>query len=940
MSREPEIDEGILRELTAPDRKVAARFGCGCLAIALVAVLVLASVVPYTDYLWFVHDAKRPEVFSLAYATRGQLFAIAFVVATFFLYWNLRRAASVMAVYAHQPETPGQLMVANALAWIQGRSSWFLKLLAVAIGALFGLAFSSEWLTYLTSRHAVAFGKADPTFGLDLSFFVFRLPWWLAIGNFATALLLLAFGLVLAVVGGLQGLASLARAQVVSPRVYRQILVLGGILLASIAANLWLRRFEVGLASNPQFTGAGFAGVQRMVAQTLASLLFLVAGLLALASSFLRLQPRLPLAAAGVAALFWLLGVGVYPNLVQSFRVEPDKLRVEGPYARHAIAMTRYAYGLDRIELIDNPVEDAPKPSEVRDAGETLANMRLWDPDVLRQSLDGLQGLKPYYVFHDVDIDRYEVGGKVKSLMVAPRDIAISGLSPSSRTWVNERLQYTHGFGVVMTPVNTATDIGQPSFLVRDIPPVFPSELRVDEPRIYYSDFRTVGRRTTEEYAIVRTRVPEFDFPAEGAERSHRWTGNGGTPVGGLLSRLAFSIRLGDGNLLISSNILPESRILIRRNVLERASLMFPFLQFDGDPYIVLFQGRLIWILDAYTTTDKVPYSARLQGGARSLNYIRNSVKVTVDAYSGETRAFAVDSKDPILQTFRRIYPRLIEDKEAVPKGLERHFRYPEDLFMLQAFQLTQYHVTDPTAFLNNEDAWDMPVERGPSGDSEPMRAYYVQMRVPGEKRTAFLLILPFTPRQKINMSGWLAAHCDPEDYGRLVLVRFPRGSNMPGPAQMEAIFNQDRTIADINRQLNNDQSRIVPGNLLVVPIGNSVLYVKPLFLQSRSAGIQAVPELKKVILALKAKVVVGDTYEEALRLLFGEKPSATVAPKPTGSSEAPPPDPDASRALELFEQAESALRNADFAGYGELQRQLRAVLQRMAGRAAGEGQR
>ncbi|MFN3683330.1 MAG: UPF0182 family protein [Fimbriimonadaceae bacterium] len=942
MNREPEIDEGILRELSGPDRSTAARFGCGCLGAALLAIFLLGSVVPYTDYLWFAHDVRRPEVFTLAYATRGQLFSIAFVVAVAVLYLNLRRATSVVALYAEQPETPGQLMVANALSWVQSRSGWFLKVVSIVLAFFYTLAFSGEWLTFLAARNAEPFGKADPIFGLDLSFFVFRLPWLLAIGNWLTSILILTFLLVLALFASLQGLASLARAQVASPRIYTQVLALASATLLSFAWGLWLRRFEVGLADNPQFTGAGYAGVQQMGAQTIAAVLFAIAGALTLISAGAKLGLRAPIAATSVAFVFWVLGVGIYPNIVQSFRVEPDKLRVEGPFASRAIEMTRFAYGLDKIELRDLPVADAPTPREIADASETLENMRLWDPDVLRQSLDGLQGLKPYYVFHDVDIDRYTVGGKPKSLMVAARDIEISGLSPSSRTWVNERLQYTHGFGVVMTPVNTANEIGQPAFLVKDIPPTYPPDLRIDEPRIYFSDFRTNSRMPTEEYAIVGTKVAEFDFPSEGTEKNHRWKGDGGTPVGGLLSRLAFSIRLGDGNLLISSNILPQSRILFRRNVLERASLVFPFLRFDGDPYIVLFNGRLVWILDGYTTTDRVPYSARIRGGAQSLNYIRNSVKVTVDAYSGQTRAYAVQPDEPLLRTYRRIYPGLIEDASRLPKGLEQHFRYPEDLFMVQAVQLTQYHVTDPTAFLNNEDAWDMPVERGPSGDSEPMRAYYVHMRVPGERRTGFLLILPFTPRQKINMSGWLAAHCDPQDYGRLVLMRFPRGSNMPGPAQMEAIFNQDRTIADINRQLNNDQSRIVPGNLLVVPIGNSILYVKPLFLQSRSAGIQAVPELKKVILALKGRVVVGDTYEDALGQLFGKEagraPAQPVA-APTASG-APAADPRAREALELFQSAEQALRSGDFARYGELQQRLRTVLQEMAGRAAEASQR
>jgi uncharacterized membrane protein (UPF0182 family) len=397
--------------------------------------------------------------------------------------------------------------------------------------------------------------------------------------------------------------------------------------------------------------------------------------------------------------------------------------------------------------------------------------------------------------------------------------------------------------------------------------------------------------------------------------------------------RALFALRLADGNLLVSGNIDGNSRLLIRRGVLERATAVYPFLKFDADPYIVISEGRLRWILDAYTTTAMIPYSSRIGLGPSGINYIRNSVKVVVDAYTGEMDAYQFED-EPIIRTWQKVYPGLIKSRAEFPKALEKNIRYPEDMLRIQATGLSEYHVTDPVAFLNNGDAWEIASERGLSGAQETMRPYYVLMVLPGEKKDEFLQILPFTPRTKPNMSGWLAAKCDPEDYGKLLLYRYTKGSLVNGPAQMEAIFNQDRIVADINRQFNNEQSQILVGNMLVVPIGSSVMYVEPLFLRSRTAGIQAIPELKKVILAFKNKVVVGDSYEEALqKLLAGGAPTiATKGDKPsTPEKPANAEDAAAQEALRVFNAADQALKAGDFAKYGDLRKQLKVQLERLA---------
>jgi uncharacterized membrane protein (UPF0182 family) len=411
-----------------------------------------------------------------------------------------------------------------------------------------------------------------------------------------------------------------------------------------------------------------------------------------------------------------------------------------------------------------------------------------------------------------------------------------------------------------------------------------------------------------------------------------------------MLSRLAFGILLGDFNLVISGNIKPNTRLLMRRNVLERCAKVYPFLRFDEDPYIVVYKGHLVWILDGYTTTDMIPYSERIESPVSSMNYIRNSVKLTVDAYTGETTAFAVDPTEPILRAYRQIYPGLVRDLSELPKGLDEHFRYPEDLFQVQSQMLLNYHVTDPTVFLSNSDAWDIARERDLSGNKSQIRPYYVQLQLRNETKPQFQLILPFTPLQKPNMSGWLTAQSDPGVYGQMTLYRFT-GPLPKGPELMEADFSSTPAISFINRQYNNEQSRVIVGNLLVIPIGKSVMYSESLFLVSQTSGIQSVPRLFRVILALNNKVVVGETYADALKQLFQNSPVAPVsnseAPSPLSTNPKLPPEGIGTKqiesvksALQLFDEANAALKDGDFAKYGQLQKQLRKILADLAAKS------
>lgn len=897
-------------------------------AIVLLLVFGGRMLGLYTDWLWFTHDAGQPQVFSKMLVDRALLWVVGVVLAAAFLLVNIRLPMGFVPMFAGAPSNPAELAAANTLKFLQsaGRSLGVLVAVVVSMGfAAQAASLAPSWWWF---SNATAFGRTDPIFGLDLGFYVFRLP--LIQGAIAWLLALLVTALVLTAAAylGIRSLATVARVQVGEGAMRFHLSLLGGSVLILFGLGSWFGRYASLSAQGPQFVGPGYAQVQALTIHAGLAVLTVLLGVAAIVNGRVGRPYRAFVLGVPSVLVLALLGTSLYPSITQRFVVEPNKLQVESLYAKRAIDMTRYAFGLDRMRVRDFEIAPEPTLEERRASATTLANMRLWDPEVLERSIDGLQSLRPYYTFADVDIDRYPIGGKQTMVMLSARDIDTNGLSQNARTWINQRLQYTHGFGLIMSPVNASTPSGQPEFYIKDFPPKSPDDLPVTQPRIYFSDYSEPGFR---DYAIVNTKVDEFDFPSSREDQSYRWTGGRGVPIGGPLAKLAYSAVFGDSLLLVSPNLTPGSRLLYRRNIRDRASRVYPMLRFDSDPYVVLYQGRLVWIMDGYATTDRIPYSALVSLGDGSLNYVRNVVKVVVDAYSGQMNAYAMDESEPILKAYRRIFPTLVKPRSEAPAGLDRHLRYGEDMFKYQAAVLTQYHVTNPQAFLNNEDAWDLPNERGRSGGTEPMLPYYVQMRLPDEKRDAFMLILPFTPRQKDNMIGWMAAHCDPEQYGELVLYKFPKDNQTPGPLQMEAIFDQDREIADINRQLNNDQSEIVRGNLLVIPIGSSVMYVKPLFLQSRT---RAIPELKKVALGLEGRVVVGDSYEEALGKLFAGRPSTAVPSEPV--KETPPstvgtvPVDGLRDALQLLDQADAALRAGEFAKYGELQKQLRERLRNM----------
>ncbi|MDR7568143.1 MAG: UPF0182 family protein, partial [Armatimonadota bacterium] len=777
------------------------------------------------------------------------------------------------------------------------------------IALLAALASTEQWASFQQFLHAQPAGTRDPVFGLDLSTYLLRLPFWRFLVDLAWGWLLFAF--VGVTVGYLLDTATLAvrGVRALPPGARAHLSVLLASLFLVRAAGFRLDALELLTSQRGLFFGMTYADLHaRLPAlNTLFFLSLVAAGLL-----FANLWLRTVRFATGVVAaqlLAWSVGVGLLPGLVQQLVVAPSELSRETPYLDHHIRATRAAFGLERVREREFVAREQLPPEALRRNRDTLENVRLWDYRPLLETYRQLQALRAYYTFHDVDIDRYRIGDRSRQLMLAARELDLSRLPPQARTWVNEHLVYTHGYGVVASPVNQASAEGLPELWIRDLPPQTRfAELRITRPEIYFGEL-------TQHYVIVRTRVPEFDYPRGEENVTTRYEGRGGIPLSSPLRRLAFATRFRNLRILLSTDITQESRVLFARTVGERARRLAPFLRYDADPYIVIARGRLFWILDAYTTSNRYPYAQPLEG----INYIRNAVKVVVDAYHGTTDFYVVDPSDPLIRTWARIFPGLFQPADRIPPELRGHLRYPVDLFELQAQVYATYHMRDPRVFYNREDAWSWPTEIF-AGQQQRMEPYYVTLRLPEEPRPEFVLILPMTAQRRENMVAWLAARNDPPYLGEVRVFLFPKERVVFGPMQIESRINQDPQISAQLTLWNQQGSRVIRGNLLVVPLENSLLYVEPIFLRAETSQL---PELKRVIVAHGSRIAMEETLEAALSRVFGVPSAAEGAP--VGSTE----DLDArsaelvGQALEHYERAQRLLRSGDLGGY---QREMNAV--------------
>ncbi len=867
----------------------------GALGLLLLVLALTLGVRIYTDALWFGHLGYG-EVFRTQVLTRFLLFFGAALPSSLFLGFSWQGALHALLRQRERTEEWTPLPRRSGRAAIP-----ILWTLAAIAGIVFGSVAQGKWMRVLRFLHGVEVGTRDPLFGRDLGFYLFRLRLLLDL----KAMLLWLTGVAL-VVTGLIYVVALRRRSFPAPAL-GHLSLLGVLLLLVKAWDYRLKIYQLLYSRHGAAFGASYTDVHaRWPAYAVLTWIVIGCAVLLLVNLWRRRWALL--AAGGGTWLACLLVMGViYPALVQTFRVRPSELAMERPYIEHAIRYTLAAYGLEHVEEVEYPVTGTLTLETANRNAGTLENIRLWDHRPLYDTYSQLQEIRLYYNFHDIDVERYRLGGKYREVELAVRELSVDELPEQAQTWQNRHLVYTHGYGVVMSPVNEICTEGQPCFYLRDIPPRHTfDELRLDRPEIY------IGEETTN-YVIVNTAAEEFDYPKGDENVYTHYQGKDGVPLGGFLRRLAFALRFGDLPILVSNYVTSESRILFYRTVQERVETIAPFLAYDYDPYPVILDGKIYWLQDAYTVSNMYPYSEPYG----SLNYIRNAVKVVIDPYEGTTTYYIVDPNDPVVQTYAAIFPTLFRPVSEMPAGLREHWRYPEEIFRAQTYVYSTYHMRDPQVFYNKEDAWQFAQETY-LGEQRYIDSYYVIMRLPGWEQEEFFLMVPFTPVNRDNMIAWMHVQCDLDDYGRLGVFKFPKQSLVYGPFQIEARTNQHPYISQQLTLWNQHGSQVILGNMLVVPIEHNLLYVRPLYLQSETGQI---PELRRVIVAYGNQIAMGETLEDALRQVLG---AGTPPAQERRWGEV------ARSAADHYRAAQECLRRADWACYGREMEQLQADLEEL----------
>ncbi|MDR3687379.1 MAG: UPF0182 family protein [Coriobacteriia bacterium] len=901
------------------------------IAITIVGAVLLFIVLPlitwfssvWIDFLWFA-DLGQKSVFLTRIWSELAIGAVFAAMTFVVLYVNMRVArkmaprATPVAVPNNVPEQFAVVLQAirtNMGPILDRAILWGSLILAF----LNGLGMAAQWQTFRLALNAVPFGYVDPQFGKDVSFFVFLLPAFTALADWAMGLLILTTILTAAVHVADGAIQPWARFKGFAPHVKAHLSVLAAFIVAVWGFQYWIDIYKLDFSVTGQIIGAGYTDVHAQLPAY-----WILIGVSAVTAIALLLNIRykgwrLPLTALAVwVAAGILLGVA-WPALTQAFIVSPNEQVLEAPYISRNIAMTRTAFGLNDVKGQSFPADESLTATGVISDPQTIQNVRLWDPKVVGQSYAQLQSIRPYYEFPDVDVDRYVINGVEQQVLVSAREMNSSSLPAASQTWVNQHLAYTHGFGLVMSPVNSADSRGLPQFIIGDIPPTTTSDLKITEPRIYF------GEATTD-YAIVDTKSQEFDYPQGETNAYNTYKGKGGVPVGNLAQRLAWAIDLGSTDLFLSPAVGSNSRVLMRRDLMTRLKTLAPFLTFENDAYPVLVNGRILWVIDGYTSTDSFPYSEGLPNDP-STTYLRNSVKVTVDAFDGTTTFYAFDKTDPILQAWRKVFPSLVVDGDKIPQDVRDHFRYPQGIFEAQAEIYRTYHMTDPRVFYNKEDQWELPGER----IGKTVEPFYVLMKLPGQTAEHFYLMQPYTPRNRDNMIGWVAANSDPGSYGERTVYLFPKDRVVLGPQQVSARIEQDSVISPQLSLWRQGGSQVLLGNMLVLPIKNSIVYIQPLYLQ---ADTTAIPELTRVIVAYSDKVEMEATLQDALMKVFGQQAPSTASDGSTTATGTPLPAAttgDAALAQQLYLDATKAQRAGDWATYGAKITELGKVLERLA---------
>ncbi|MBI2844213.1 MAG: UPF0182 family protein [Armatimonadetes bacterium] len=920
------------------------RLQIGIIIVVLLAIIFGSTIVRlYTDWLWF-DDLGYTSIFSKMIWARISLGlslgALFFVI----VYTNL-----LIARRLAPPPTRRYAGIEEELrARIGAIAEKGLGLLlfggSLFVAFLVGVEAATHWDEWFKFANATSFGVADPQFGIDIGFYVFRLPFWnylygwlfftLFAATVATAILHYAD----------EGIDFFGNVPRFAPGVKAHLAILLALLFFLKAAGYKLMMFGLVTSPGEIFYGAGYTDIAARL-PGLWILLFVAAigGAAVLANIY---RPGIWYAAGAVAGLIVVSFVvgAIYPAVLEQFIVKPNEFQKQRRYITRGIEYTRRAYRVDNIASRPFDYSRELAPEAISRNRAAIQNVRLWDYEPLKRAYRQLQELQQYYDFHDVDIDRYTIDGTYRQVMLSARELP--GPPQAAQTWVNKYLRYTHGYGYAMSPVNEVNPEGMPVFFASDIPTVTRGGIELEVPQIYFGEL-------TNDYVLVNTKRKEFDYPVGGADEETVYTAESGPVIGSLLRKLFFAIRFGDVNILLSEDLTASSRVLFRRNISERAQTIFPFLEFDSDPYLVTVDGKLYWFHDAYTSTNKYPYSEPVtfgfQATAARVNYIRNSVKLVTDAYTGKVQAFAFDPDDPIIRTYSKVFPGVFKPADEMPEDFRAHVRYPEDLFRIQALVYSRYHMTNPSTFYSGTDLWRLPeVASGNGAGERQLEPYYIITRLPESSIDEYVVIALLVRPEKHNMVAWMAAKCDPADYGKLIVYEFPRGELVFGPRQIMARTNQDTEISQQLTLWDQLGSNVVRGNLLAIPIENSILYIEPLYLESTTTQI---PEFKRAIVALGNSIAMEPTLAEALAAVTGvsglpavaeaaEPTEAAPAPERRPTEAAPPPERPAAappevaeltrRARQQFSRAEEAQRSGDWAEYGRQIDALKKTLQEL----------
>jgi len=899
------------------------------LVLAVMVVLGVAkwSSGLYTDWLWFGSLHYRQVFLTILFTELGLRLAVGVLVFVV-LFVNLmftRRSilAALGTPLASRDGEDGVVTLRQSpLANFLGPRTvtWTFFLLSVVLGFFLSFTVSGSWVVLQKFLHPTPFNVTDPVFGLDISFYVFKLPFYTFIYQFLLWLtVLVAFW-----VGLVYFLLAVPRGPGAMFRLNAARYHLSALALVFFLVKAWgyrLDQFMLLFSQEGMVYGPGYTDLHAVLPGLW---ILLVVSLLCAAAVVTNLfvrQFRLVPLAVGFLVAASVVFLNIYPALVQKFVVAPNEFDKEKPYIERSIAFTRAAYDLNDITAQDFPATGVLTGDELAANQSVVNSIRLWDEGPLQATYNQIQTMRLYYTFPQIDVDRYTLNGQYRQVLLGVREIDQTQLPDQARTWINEKLKYTHGYGVAMSPVNEFTTDGLPRFYLKNIPPESDTDLQLTNPAIYYG-------QDTNGYVVVDTNTPEFDYPKGDDNAYTTYRGDGGVAIGNAWRRLLFAFSFADYKLLFSGDISNSSRLLYYRNISQRVPKLAPFLRFDRDPYPVVANGKVYWMWDAYTETDMYPYSEPFGDGN---DYMRNPVKVVVDAYTGDVNFYVSDPTDPLIQTWSRIFPGMFQPLSQMPAALRAHIRYPLDYFTVQARMYATYHMTDPQVFYNKEDKWSMPTDTVQQQPDKTVQPYYIITRLPGQPKAEYVLILPFTPQNKQNMVAWLAARMDPPNYGKLVVYEFPKQQVVYGPQQIDALIDQNTTISAQLTLWNQQGSKVIRGNLMVIPIDNAILYVEPLYLQAQQSKM---PELARVIAISGNNIAMEPTLGDALNQLF--HPSTT-----SGGGTLPAPATETltqliQKANQVYDEAQKQLQAGNWAGYGDDLRQLKEILDELSQKTQG----